>query len=138
MFSTPLISCSSGAATVSATVSADAPEYAALMAIVGGAISGYCDSESCGYANAPIRVMMTAMTDANIGRSMKKRERFTNQALPSSSGRPDACRCRRWCEARSAGLRFRAGHNRQTAELWLDLLTGPRALQAADDNPILW
>ena len=48
MSSTPLISCSSGVATVSASVSADAPGKVAWTVIVGGAMSGYCDSESCG------------------------------------------------------------------------------------------
>ena len=37
-----------GAATVSAIVSADAPAKNAWTLIVGGAISGYCDSDSCG------------------------------------------------------------------------------------------
>ena len=46
--STPLISCSIGAATVSARVSAEAPGNAALTVIVGGAISGYCDRGSSG------------------------------------------------------------------------------------------
>ena len=41
MSSTPLISCSRGAATVSATTSAEAPGYVALTTMVGGAISGY-------------------------------------------------------------------------------------------------
>ena len=75
MSSTPLISCSIGAATVSASVSADAPGYMAVTAIVGGAMSGYCDSGSSGSANAPIRVMNTAMTPAKIGRSIKKCEK---------------------------------------------------------------
>ena len=42
MPSTPLISCSIGAATVSAIVSAEAPGKAAVTATEGGAISGYC------------------------------------------------------------------------------------------------
>jgi hypothetical protein len=41
MFSTPLISCSSGVATVAATVLASAPGYWARTTILGGAISGY-------------------------------------------------------------------------------------------------
>ncbi len=48
MFSTPLIDCSSGAATVSPSTSADAPGYDAVTAIVGGAISGYCATGSDG------------------------------------------------------------------------------------------
>ena len=47
MFSTPLISCSSGVATVSLTPSADAPADAARTSMVGGAISGYCATGSC-------------------------------------------------------------------------------------------
>jgi hypothetical protein len=42
MFSTPLIACSSGAATVSASVSALAPGKAAVTTTVGGAMLGYC------------------------------------------------------------------------------------------------
>ena len=42
MFSTPLICSSSGVATVSATVAAEAPGYCVVIWIVGGAISGYC------------------------------------------------------------------------------------------------
>jgi hypothetical protein len=48
IFSTPLISCSSGAATVSARVSAEAPGKKAVTVTPGGAISGYCDSGSSG------------------------------------------------------------------------------------------
>jgi hypothetical protein len=44
MCSTPLISCSIGLATVSATVSADAPGYVALTVTVGGTTSGYCET----------------------------------------------------------------------------------------------
>jgi hypothetical protein len=40
--STPLICCSIGATTVSATVSALAPGYCPDTLMVGGAISGYC------------------------------------------------------------------------------------------------
>jgi hypothetical protein len=42
MSSTPLICCSIGATTVSATVSALAPGYCPDTLMVGGAISGYC------------------------------------------------------------------------------------------------
>ena len=42
MPSTPLICCSIGATTVSATISALAPGYWPVMLMVGGAISGYC------------------------------------------------------------------------------------------------
>src|ERR1700746_1140697 len=42
MFSTPLICCSMGAATVSATTWALAPGYAQATAMVGGVMFGYC------------------------------------------------------------------------------------------------
>ena len=48
MPSTPLISCSIGAAIVSAIVSAEAPGKAATIATEGGAISGYWASGSAG------------------------------------------------------------------------------------------
>ena len=46
IFSTPLISCSSGAATVAAAVSAFAPGYDAVTVMLGGATSGYCETGS--------------------------------------------------------------------------------------------
>jgi hypothetical protein len=42
MSSTPLISCSSGVATVLLMTSAEAPGYCAVTTTFGGAISGYC------------------------------------------------------------------------------------------------
>ena len=75
MSSTPLISCSIGAAMVWATVSADAPGYCALTVTVGGTMSGYCATGSPMKASAPTTVMITAITAAKIGRSMKKREK---------------------------------------------------------------
>src|SRR3954462_10499042 len=57
MFSTPLISCSMGLATVSATVSAFAPGYDARTTIVGGAISGYCATGRLMYEMYPTRTV---------------------------------------------------------------------------------
>src|SRR5262249_61628199 len=42
MFSTPLICCSIGVATVEATTSALAPGYWPDTVMIGGAVSGYC------------------------------------------------------------------------------------------------
>ena len=42
IFSTPLISCSRGVETVSASVRASAPGYVAETTTVGGMTSGYC------------------------------------------------------------------------------------------------
>ena len=53
MPSTPLICCSNGAATVSATTSADAPGYLALTTTVGGAISGYSEIGRVEIGNGP-------------------------------------------------------------------------------------
>jgi hypothetical protein len=75
MFSTPLICCSSGVATDSLTVSAEAPGKVAVTWIVGGAISGYCVTGSVKYATAPMMVRKVETTTAKIGRSMKKWDR---------------------------------------------------------------
>ena len=74
MFSTPLISCSSGAATVSAMVSAEAPGNTAVTATDGGAISGYCASGRNCSEKMPISVITTEITPAKIGLSIKKRD----------------------------------------------------------------
>src|SRR6516164_7577268 len=72
MFSTPLISCSSGVATVRATVSADAPGYDAVTFTVGGTISGYCATGRIVSAPSPKSVTKMLSTVAKRGRSMKK------------------------------------------------------------------
>src|SRR6202011_2499729 len=74
MLSTPLISCSIGEAMVSARTSAEAPGYVAVTWTVGGTISGYSVIGSARYEIAPIRLRMTEITPAKIGRSMKKWE----------------------------------------------------------------
>src|SRR3990167_8951969 len=86
MLSTPLISCSSGVATVLLTVSADAPAYWALTVIEGGAISGYCATGRVKKATVPTSVIRIEMTEAKIGRSMKKCEIFIVSAYSSRLG----------------------------------------------------
>jgi hypothetical protein len=71
MFSTPLISCSSGVATVRDTVSAEAPGYCVVICTVGGTISGYCEMGRMASAPSPISVRKTLSTVAKIGLSMK-------------------------------------------------------------------
>src|SRR3979490_3004562 len=75
MFSTPLICCSSGAATVAATMSALAPGYCPLTRTTGATISGYCAIGSRPTATAPTMTKTIETTAAKIGRSMKKWER---------------------------------------------------------------
>src|SRR5215472_633372 len=72
MFSTPLISCSSGVETVRATVSADAPGYDAVIFTVGGTISGYCATGRIASAPRPSNVTKMLSTVAKRGRSIKK------------------------------------------------------------------
>src|SRR6516164_1419195 len=72
MSSTPLISCSSGVATVWATVSADAPGYDAVTFTVGGTISGYWATGRIANAPKPNAITKMLRTVAKRGRSMKK------------------------------------------------------------------
>src|SRR4051812_50101374 len=74
MFSTPLISCSIGVATVSAATWALAPGYRADTWIVGGATSGYWAMGSFLRATAPTIRMTIERTVAKIGRLIKKCE----------------------------------------------------------------
>ena len=60
--------------TVSAMVLAEAPGYVAMMEICGGATFGNCDTERLGMASKPARVIKMATTQANLGRSIKKRD----------------------------------------------------------------
>src|SRR5882762_4135715 len=75
MLSTPLISCSIGAATVCAITSADAPAKVAFTTTVGGAISGNSLIGNARKEIAPTRVRIIEMTLAKIGRSTKKCEK---------------------------------------------------------------
>src|SRR6202011_5007943 len=72
MFSTPLISCSGGVATVRATVSADAPGYVVVTWTVGGTTSGYCATGRIARAPSPSSVTNMLRTAAKRGRLMKK------------------------------------------------------------------
>src|SRR5437667_9125075 len=73
IFSTPLICCSMGAATVSATTCALAPGYEQFTCAVGGAISGYCATGRTSSATPPAITRTIDSTDAKIGWSMKNR-----------------------------------------------------------------
>src|SRR5882757_1616183 len=74
MSGTPFTCCSIGAATVRATTSALAPGYWAVTCTVGGVISGYCSIGRRHSEMAPMRIVITAITFAKIGRSMKNLE----------------------------------------------------------------
>ncbi len=76
MFSVPLICSSSGEATVSAITLGLAPGNCAFTTTVGGTTSGYSEIGSWKSETRPARKMITEITPAKIGRSMKKRERF--------------------------------------------------------------
>src|SRR5215469_6612494 len=82
MFSTPLICCSSGVATVRATVSADAPGYTVVISTVGGTISGYWATGNTRRAPSPRIVTNVLRTIAKRGRSMKKCARRMFLLLP--------------------------------------------------------
>src|ERR1700742_2057025 len=113
MFSTPLIPCSSGATTVSATMSALAPGYWPVTRTTGGAISGYWAIGSRGSATAPTISSTTDKTAAKIGRSMKK------------------------CERRmSVGSRLNVG-GRRRLRVGRDLCARPCADQPVDDDTVV-
>src|SRR5437667_12469327 len=90
MFSTPFTSCSSGAATVSATTFALAPGYVAEMLTVGGTTSGYCAIGSFCSATRPMITMTIERTVAKIGRSTKKRANISSSLRGRLGGRPRA------------------------------------------------
>src|SRR5512147_1033926 len=87
MFSTPLICCSSGVATVRATVSADAPGYTVVICTVGGTISGYCATGNTSRAPNPRSTTNVLRTIAKRGRSMKKCARRMFLLPPDAPGR---------------------------------------------------
>src|SRR6516162_3152751 len=116
MSSTPLISCSSGVATVWATVSADAPGYDAVTRTVGGTISGYWATGRIASAPKPNAVTKMLSTAAKRGRSMKKCVRRTSRT-------PLA-----WAFA--VGVTDRAA-------LWRDLCPRYRVRNAVDDDRIV-
>src|ERR1700761_5940460 len=76
MPSVPLICSSSGVATVSAMVCGLAPGNCAVTTTEGGTTSGYSEMGSWVMAIRPARKMMTEITPAKIGRSIKNLERF--------------------------------------------------------------
>src|SRR5579883_2524912 len=91
-FSTPLIACSSGAATVSEMVLGLAPGYTAFTTTVGGTTSGYSLTGRRVREISPTRKMMIETTPAKIGRLMKKSERFMAKFGQSSGwdgGKPE-------------------------------------------------
>src|SRR6478609_5396890 len=69
----PLSCCSITCTTLSCTVWADAPGYAALSATCGGAIAGYCMMGRLTTASPPVSISTSAITQAKTGRSMKNR-----------------------------------------------------------------
>src|SRR5881275_3588212 len=91
MFGTPLIAFSIGEATVSSSVSAEAPGYTACTVTTGGAISGYCAIGSERIEASPARTMKVEMTAAKRGRSMKNRENM--DALPGAYFLPAGAGC---------------------------------------------
>src|ERR1700693_6357245 len=117
MFSTPLICCSSGATTVSATTAALAPGYWPLTLTTGGAISGYWAIGNRPIDTAPTMTKTIETTAAKIGRSMKKWER-------------------RMRGSRSIGVDWRAGGRCRSGARWVwrYLCAWPRPHQAIDDD----
>src|SRR6188474_1760449 len=68
---TPLICCSSGVVTVSATTCALAPGYCAATTTCGGVMSGNCEIGNRKKQMEPARTITIAIADAKIGRLMK-------------------------------------------------------------------
>src|SRR5271169_886194 len=120
MFSTPLICCSSGATTVSATTSALAPGNWPLTLTTGGAISGYWATGSRPTDTAPTMTKTIDTTAAKIGRSMKKWERRMSGSRSIGVDLRDGGRCRR-------GARL----------LWRNLCAWPRSHEAVDDDIVV-
>src|SRR6266446_4765088 len=120
MFSTPLICCSSGATTVSATTSALAPGNWPLTLTTGGAISGYWATGSRPTDTAPTMTKTIETTAAKIGRSMKKWER-------------------RICGSRSIGVDLQGGRRccGGARLLWGNLCAWPRPHEAVDDDVVV-
>ena len=68
MSSTPLMRCSMGTATFSATTGALAPGQTARTDTVGGVMSGVSSTGSTGIATAPSKVTTIDRTRAKTGR----------------------------------------------------------------------
>src|ERR1700688_3701848 len=118
MFSTPLICCSIGVATVAATTSALAPGYWPETLMIGGAISGYCATGSRENDTPPRITNTIETTAAKIGRSMKK------------------CEMRIFLASASLGF-VRPFGRRRAFLLRRHLLAGPRAHQAVAEDAIV-
>ncbi|MCY1439646.1 hypothetical protein D9M71_558910 [compost metagenome] len=76
MFSTPVMACSNGAATVSPITLGLAPGKLARTTTVGGTTSGYSLIGSWNSEMAPPIRMISESTAAKIGRWMKNCEKF--------------------------------------------------------------
>ena len=79
--STPLIFCSSGAATDSAMTSADAPGYWAFTAMEGGVSSGYWAIGKLSIETMPASKINKDITVAKMGRSIKNLENIFTPLL---------------------------------------------------------
>src|SRR5258707_14574591 len=147
MPSTPLICCSSGAATVSAMTFGLAPGYTARTTTVGGTTLGYSLTGRRSSARLPAARISTEMTTAKIGRSMKNRASFMG-CSPSAFARVTCVALRRDRSAvarvvRVALRRDRSAVNVRGRALFvhrdedrLDLHPRPQPLQAVDDHAI--
>src|SRR6185312_4500293 len=139
MFSTPLICCSSGVATVRDTVSAEAPGYCVVICTVGGTISGYCEMGRMASAPSPISVRKTLSTVAKIGLSMKVWVMLWSlmrlEVHLSPAGRGGRSACPSLLTSYSA-LPVGAGVEFDGAVLRRDLAAGNRAHQAVDDDAV--
>ncbi|MNO70002.1 hypothetical protein D3C76_608690 [compost metagenome] len=76
MFSTPVMACSRGAATVSPMTLGLAPGKLARTTTVGGTTSGYSLIGNWNSAMAPAIRISSESTAAKIGRVIKNRENF--------------------------------------------------------------
>gem|GEM_PF-2367464 len=82
MFSTPVIACSSGAATVSPMTLGLAPGKLARTTTVGGTTSGYSLIGNWNSEIAPAIRISSDSTAAKIGREMKNLEKFILSRIP--------------------------------------------------------
>ncbi|MNG13861.1 hypothetical protein D3C84_975730 [compost metagenome] len=97
MFSTPVIACSSGEATVLPSTSGLAPGNCARTTMVGGTTSGYSLTGSWNSDTAPPIRMSSDSTMAKMGRRTKNCEKFMtcSSAFNRAAHRAPA-RSRRW------------------------------------------
>src|SRR6185437_9589913 len=126
MFSTPLICCSIGVATVEATTSALAPGYCPDTVMTGGAISGYCATGRRENDTAPRITKTIETTAAKIGRSMKKWEMRIGARLSAVRSVLDLRAARLVAGPRGIMILLRA-----------HLLADVRAHEAVDDHLVV-